>query len=339
MIVDDDPDILLALREGLEKYSESFSVITAAGGESAIRKLRDHVVSLVVTDMKMPGMNGFSLLAHIMENYSDIPVIIVTGYGTPEMKRRAAAGGAVGFVEKPFKIEDLAREITSTLRRESEGGILHGISSATFLQLIAMEQKTCTIRVEERGTGRRGVLFFLKGELLDARVNGSSGLEAAYEIFSWEHVNLSIQNTCNKRERKIQRDLQGILLEAMRRKDEFSGEPGKPATGEPYPAPPQDGPPESFDEIRGRLDPPSRERWGIEEIYRDRSWEEPLDRLRSAGERLGAGRLKLAYLDRGTVEDIILVPLRDGEPAAVTVKHGSPKDRILRALIEDKPSS
>jgi CheY-like chemotaxis protein len=334
LIVDDEQEVLDTLRQGLGRYSENFSVIPARSGEEALRELRDRQVSLVVTDMKMPGMDGFSLLAHIMEHYPDVPVIIITGYSTPEIKRQAEAGGAVGFVEKPFSIEKLAGEISSALRRESEGGVLHGISSATFLQLIELEQKTCTIRVEERASGRSGVLFFVGGELFDARTNGGSGLEAAYEILSWESVNLSIQNSCNKQEQKIRSDLRGLLLEAMRRKDETGGD-----RDESDEQPEREEARSPVDQIRRRLGGPDAERWGVEEVYLDHAWEELLDGIRSAGEQLGAGGLKMAYLDRRSGQDVILIPSGEGPPAVVTVNPGAPKDRILRALLEHEGPS
>ena len=220
LIVDDDQEMLLSLKEGLEKYNETFSVLMAGDGLIAMEKLKEFPISLVVTDLKMPRMDGFTLLARIMERYPDIPVIIMTGYSTPEMQKLARKGGAVGYIEKPFMIEDLARKIMTAMRKESEGGTLHGVSSGMFLQLIEMEQKTCTIRLVDKSSGKQGVLFFRDGELLDARINGLQGVEAAYEIFSWDEVTLSIQNVCPQKEKKIESDLQVVLLEAMRLKDE-----------------------------------------------------------------------------------------------------------------------
>jgi hypothetical protein len=59
---------------------------------------------------------------------------------------------------------------------------------------------------------------------MDARVNSLSGVDAAYEVLSWDDVSLSIQNTCAQKEKKVTGDVQGILLEAMRRKDEMTAE-------------------------------------------------------------------------------------------------------------------
>jgi len=136
LLVDDDHEMLLALKEGFRKYRDSFTVQLAADGLKALENLKKSVISLVVTDLKMPRMDGFELLAHIMEHYPDIPVIIITGYSTPEMEHLARDGGAVGYIAKPFLIENLARQIMTTLRKESEGGTLHNVSSGMFLQLV-----------------------------------------------------------------------------------------------------------------------------------------------------------------------------------------------------------
>ncbi len=340
LIVDDDQEMLLSVKEGLEKYDETFSVIIAGDGEVAVDKLRTDPVSLVVTDLKMPRMNGFTLLAHIMERYPDIPVIIITAYSTPEMEKQARLGGAVGYIEKPFMIEDLARKIVAALRQESDGGTLHGISSGTFLQLIEMEQKTCTIRVMDRNSGRKGVLFFRKGELMDARVNGLSGVQAAYEIFSWDEVNLSIQNSCQKEEKKIDGDLQGILLEAMRLKDEANVEMEQVeavevAEPEAFPEPPAEAP---IATLRKRLEEQLGERSGVDDIYRDSSWNDLLRQVEEMGALLDAGRLRVGYVDRRAGTDLILLP---GPPAptVISVNPRGPKDRILQILINEELSS
>ena len=196
LFVDDDLEMLQALKEGLEKYGDTFTALLAQDGQDAVEKLKQHTVSLVVTDLKMPRMDGFSLLAYIMEYYPDIPVIIITGYSTAEMKRLAQEGGAVGYISKPFLIEDLAHQIMKTLRKESDGGTLHSVSSGMFLQLMEMEERTCTIRLIDKASGKGGVLFFHNGELMNARVEQLKGIEAAYRIFAWDEVTLSIQNEC-----------------------------------------------------------------------------------------------------------------------------------------------
>jgi CheY-like chemotaxis protein len=220
LIVDDDRDLLLMCKEGLASYAHIYSVITAADGQEALEALEKLPVSLVVTDLKMPHMDGFALLTHVMDYYPDIPVMVMTGFGTPALEQEANSNGVVEYIEKPFVLKDLARKIIAALRRESDGGTLRGFTLGTFVQLVEAEQKTCTIRIYHRYSGKKGVLFFRNGELLDARLNGVRGIEAAYAILSWDDVALSIENQCSKQKREINADLQGILIEAMRRKDE-----------------------------------------------------------------------------------------------------------------------
>lgn len=350
LIVDDDQEMLLSVKEGLEKYDESFSVIIAADGDIAVEKLKKQSISLVVSDLKMPRMNGFALLANIMEHYPDIPVIIITAYSTPQMEQQARKGGAVGYIEKPFMIEDLARKIVVALRQESEGGTLHGVSSGTFLQLIEMEQKTCTIRVLDRGSNSKGVLFFKDGDLLDARVNGKAGVDAAYEIFSWDEVNISIQNSCKKSEKTIDGDLQAILLEAMRRKDELQEEEGdeeieaEPIEAieepEPHTPAPARKKPEAdpLGTLKATLQSKLGERSGIDDIYKDKTWEGLFAAARKVGELLGAGPLRVSYLDRRAGADLVLLPGQDG-PTVISLNQRCPKDRILQVLIDQEVTS
>lgn len=336
MIVDDDQEMLVSLKEGLERYSEIFRVVMAEDGLIAVDKLKKNAISLVVSDLKMPRMDGFTLLAHIMEHYPDIPVIIITGYSTPEMERLAREGGAIGYIGKPFMIQDLARKIMTTLRKESEGGTLHGVSSAIFLQLIEMEQKTCTIRLVDKLSGKRGVLFFSEGELLDARASGLQGEAGAYEIFSWDEVSLSIQNACPQKEKKIQAELQAILLDAARLKDEAGCEEGPEPVAKNSEKTVKVSEAEESQEskvianIRARLEKEIGERRGVEAIYHDNSWDGFIAQATRVGTFFNAGKLKLGYIDRNESNDFILVP---GEQTTViSVNPKCPRDRIIKVI-------
>lgn len=220
LIVDDDRDLLLMSKEGLAPYAAAFSVLTAGDGQQALEILQKKPVSLVLTDLKMPRMDGFGLLAYVVEHCPDIPVLVMTAFGTPALEQKAGTNGAMEYIQKPFALKDVARKIMAALRRESDGGTLRGFTLGTFVQLVEAEQKTCTIRAYHRYSAQKGVLFFRDGELLDARINGVTGIDAAYAILSWDDVSLSIENHCAKQNKEIDADLQAILLEAMRQKDE-----------------------------------------------------------------------------------------------------------------------
>lgn len=333
LVVDDDPEMLLALKDGLEKYHESFHLLLAEDGMKAVEIIQSKTISLVVTDLKMPGMDGFALLAHIMENYPDIPVVVITGYSTAEMERLAREGGAVGYIAKPFMMETLARKILITLRKESEGGTLHSVSSGIFLQLMEMEQKTCTIRLSGKKSDKNGVLFFREGELLDARVDELQGKAAAYEIFSWDEVTLSIQNECPPMENKIQSDLQPIILEAMRLRDEKdSGELDEnPIVLEEI----EEETTEKngiLNEVKKRLHLSLGDRSGMEDLYYDTQWDDTLSKMKKVGEGFDFGKLKLAYIDKGENIDTILLP--GSQTVVMKINQKSPRDRVIQLLSE-----
>ncbi len=331
LLVDDDREMLIALKEGFQRYKDSFAILLAADGLKAVEGLKKNTISLVVTDLKMPGMDGFELLAHIMEHYPDIPVIIITGYSTPEMEHLAREGGAVGYIAKPFLIENLARQIMTTLRKESEGGTLHNVSSGMFLQLVEMEQKTCTIRLEDKFSNKKGILFFNEGELFDARVNDLQGKNAAYEIFSWDQVNLSIQNGCALKEKRIHSEMQHLILEAARRKDEHVVEDAQPAVMEdfaPFETEPEDILAAIKDKIMSRLGPSC----GLEDIYQDNAWDSRVLQFTRAGDFFNLGDLEIGYIDRGEENDLIVLPGENTTVIAVSPK--CPRDKLLRVLSE-----
>lgn len=343
LIVDDDQEMLLALKEGLEKYDDTFSVLMAGDGLIAIEKLKHHTISLVVTDLKMPIMDGFSLLAYIMGNYPEIPVIIITGYSTPEMERLAKRGGAVGYIEKPFLINKLAQQIIGTLRKEADGGTLHNISSSIFLQLIEMEQKTCTIRIYDNDSKQQGILFFKEGELMDARLDSYQGEQAAYRIFTWENVSISIHYGCDQEEKKIKKDLQAILLEAMHLKDESNKEKGSEQNSEEIEMlkVPKEKKTTEYSNletltplklIKERLKKAVGDRCGMEDIYRDNAWDDFIDQMNKLGHFFGAGPVNICYVDKGDVKDFILVHRK--KTTIVTVSPKCPRDRIMQALMK-----
>ena len=339
MIVDDDLEMLEALKNGFDKYKDTFSVVTAADGKSAIELLSQSTISLVVTDLKMPNIDGFGVLQHIMENYPDIPVIVITGYSTPEMEKMAHEGGAVGYIAKPFMLDGLARKIMGTLRKESEGGTLHSVSSGIFLQLMEMEQKTCTIRLEDKSSGKKGVLFFRDGELLDARVNELQGKDAAHTIFSWETVTISIQNVCPPIANRIQSDLQPLILEASRLKDE--SEDAKQSAGDDEevisgPAASETAaatathPIEPLNKIRLALEKHLGSNTGVEDIYHDERWKTMAHELTGIGDTFGLGALKLFYIDTGEPLDFIVLPIK--KTTVLSIKPKSPRDKIMSTL-------
>ena len=217
LVVDDEKMILRLATEALETLGEDFAVVTAPDGRVAIERLDSGPVDLVLTDLKMPVMDGYELLSHISRNHRNIPVIVMTGFGSPEIAKRLKRKGVLHYIEKPFEMDELKEKGSSVLADKSKGYI-HGFTLANFLQAVEVEQKTTTLRIR---SGRRiGHIYIDRGEIVDAENDdGHKGEAAAIEILCWDDAEIELHGA-HSRERTIESSLMHILLEASRIKDE-----------------------------------------------------------------------------------------------------------------------
>ncbi len=172
LIVDDEknyPPILSAILK-----EEGFDTLTAFSGKEALEILKDSDVDLVLTDMKMPFMDGIELLERIKDKDPDLPVIMMTAHGTVEKAVEAMQKGAYNYIMKPFDNERLIiyvnkatamyrvikenRQLRSVVESKYSFGNIIG-KSKNMRDLYEMIQKvapaTATVLIEgESGTGK-----------------------------------------------------------------------------------------------------------------------------------------------------------------------------------------
>ncbi|MFH7319522.1 response regulator [Desulfurivibrio sp. D14AmB] len=233
LIVDDDRGFLLSLQEMCKNHADKFELLTAENGKEALALLAKTPVNLMVTDLKMPEMDGFELIGRVSKLGAIIPVIAMTAYGTPEMEDRLMTMGAFQYIEKPIDFDLLLKKIVDGLAAGAKGRVT-GVSLSSFLQLLELDRKTCTLTVKA-GT-RTGILFFENGELINAFTEPLEGLEAAFEIISWEQAEIEIYNFCQNRKRTISEPLGFILIEGARFSDERAQKRAAEAAPAPEPA-------------------------------------------------------------------------------------------------------
>ena len=114
LVVDDDPVVGRSFDRVLS--GKGYAVITAASGQEALSKLDAEDYDVVFTDIKMPGMSGLEMAEQMKRSRPWLPVVIVTGYGSPGNEARAEAAGVSGFLRKPLSpemIEDSAKKALS----------------------------------------------------------------------------------------------------------------------------------------------------------------------------------------------------------------------------------
>ena len=118
LVVDDSPDTLEVLQRNLE--SKGYRVFTAPGAVEAIKILESTPMGLVITDLKMPKVNGLSLVRHIQENFKDTEVMMITGYPSIEGAVEAVKTGAEEYLAKPFTDEELLTAVKRVLDKLHE---------------------------------------------------------------------------------------------------------------------------------------------------------------------------------------------------------------------------
>ena len=103
LVVDDDPVVGKSFDRVLS--GKGYAVITASSAQEALNKLDAEDYDVVFTDIKMPGMSGLEMAERVKERRPWLPVVIVTGYGSPDNEARAEAAGVSGFLRKPLSPE------------------------------------------------------------------------------------------------------------------------------------------------------------------------------------------------------------------------------------------
>ncbi len=103
LVVDDDPVVGKSFDRVLS--GKGYAVITASNGQEALNKLEAEDYDVVFTDIKMPGMSGLDMAERVKQRQPWLPVVIVTGYGSPENEARAEAAGVSSFLRKPLSPE------------------------------------------------------------------------------------------------------------------------------------------------------------------------------------------------------------------------------------------
>lgn len=162
LVVDDEPEMRLALREALVRMG--YTCTSASNPEEALSMKSLEDFSLVITDMKMPKMDGLTFIKNLRTRTPGMPVIVITGYGTVENAVTAMKEGAVDYLMKPFSYTTLKKVILKVASPKSDPGMIY--SSSVMKDLVARVLRAAgseiTVLISgESGTGKELLARFL----------------------------------------------------------------------------------------------------------------------------------------------------------------------------------
>jgi signal transduction histidine kinase len=129
LIVDDDAALLQALPHTLALRISGVQADTSASAQGALELIQEHDYDVIISDIKMPGMDGLALLAKILELRPETPTLLITGHGEQQLAIQALRGGAYDYIQKPLDRDELVASLqraiqTHQLRRQVKALLL-----------------------------------------------------------------------------------------------------------------------------------------------------------------------------------------------------------------------
>jgi DNA-binding NtrC family response regulator len=173
LIVDDDINILELLQRHLQSWN--YHVYRAVSVKEAVTILRDTPINLLITDLKMPQIDGFELIKFVGEHYPNLPKLVVTGYPSVQDSLTAIKSGVVAYLTKPFTRDELKNAVdlslaknkinedkTSSQNKTKSGN--HPKDATTYGEIIGNSEKIRdVIQIIERVKDNKATIF-IKGE-------------------------------------------------------------------------------------------------------------------------------------------------------------------------------
>jgi CheY-like chemotaxis protein len=232
LLVEDNPLVLELVFRGLEQICD---VMVANDGGDALQKIADEPPDLILSDYKMPGVDGRQLFDKLRarEKTRHIPFLFMASRADIEERLRPLVDGVEEFVTKPFLVKDLVRvtkkvvdrlHLEKLQKRASRPGVIQGrleeMSMIDLLQSLEMGQKSCRLVVHKNG--EQCELFFTSGQCRDAKIGTVQGDDAVYKVILWTDGEFEIDfNAGNASTRTTTtKTTTGLLMEAMRLMDE-----------------------------------------------------------------------------------------------------------------------
>ncbi|NWG03857.1 MAG: response regulator [Syntrophaceae bacterium] len=221
LIVDDEETLTWSMARSLSKDKDKFEVMIANNGKEALNLLQKNEIDLVISDIRMPDINGLDLLVKIKKEYPQTRVIIMTAYGSSDVQKEANRRGSLFYVEKPFEISDIRKIIIDLIgKKKGFQGKVFGLQLTDIIQMNCLSRLTTALIITRNG--ERGIIYLNEGEIIHAECGDQKGTDAFYKILGWQEGEFVSNIGATSPLQTIYQNWEHLLVEAMRRNDEQS---------------------------------------------------------------------------------------------------------------------
>jgi YesN/AraC family two-component response regulator len=229
LLVDDNVLLLDGMKQILT--FANYSVLTAENGEDALKIVNEEgeTIDLLITDIKMPKMNGLDLLLKVNQLFPQIKSIVITAHSNPKYNKLANQRGAIVYAEKPIEEADLLDHVKNALNSKRDSGFVGSVQTLTLediIQMYCISQLKAALMISRKVNGglEEGIIYFENGNITNAMVTSEdemlTGETAFYHIITWEQGTFSTRYGVTTGKKTINQPCQQLLIEALRRKDE-----------------------------------------------------------------------------------------------------------------------
>jgi DNA-binding response OmpR family regulator len=243
LVVDDDAWILRMVTTVLEKRGHE--ILTAVDGEDGFRTALARMPDLIITDVMMPRMDGWTLVKALRSKaeFAFVPVIFLTALGGDEDRIKGFRLGADDYLPKPFRFEELDLRVNNALRRRlhfeeatrtqargarNEGPGFHGtldqLGLSSLLTVLELERKSGVLVLARPDGGETGRLFLRDGRVVRARIDGRlspKNEEAIYYLLQWGEGRFDFSALEVDMDDEVRSTTTHLLMEGARLLDEM----------------------------------------------------------------------------------------------------------------------
>ena len=231
LVVDDEENLNWSLVNSLRK--DNYAADGALTGEEALRLMVSQTYDIVISDVKMPGMDGFELLQWLRQNRPQTRVVMMTAFGSPTARADALRSGVIAYLEKPFDLralKDELRRLTASAagQRASGPSEADGYDLLEVARVINLARRDIALLVESSGLAGR--LRFQGGELIWAEAGNLQGDEAFVALTTPRTGRVQPEPWDGRSPSNVTQPLSQLIHLAMARRDRAAGAPPASST-------------------------------------------------------------------------------------------------------------
>ena len=316
LILDDDQEFLATYGRIFSNLPSRPEVRVANCATRAMALLEAEPFALLITDLRMPKIDGFQMLLSARRRFPALRTIAMTAMGDQQYRARAYASGIDLYTEKPTtsaEIRLFGECVEALLEQGAHDGGFRGIQSKSLMDLVQFEclsQNSSVLRISHGSF--EGRLWIQEGDVIDAEVQDLRGEEAFKQIFGWKMGHFEILPGDEQRPRTIHTSYESLLLDSAQTLDESSAAHGPDCEGM-LEAPRMSRALEPLSRVRGVESlllfsgPDKFESWCVESPEAFAGWtHRVLHDFQALGEMLDAGPLR-AVEAAGSVRGVVLL--------------------------------